>query len=158
MSIGAFTDKLCEPSDSDVVRLLGSSYHRWSLLVEHLRCRVKAKEDFAFLYGKGYGWALRFRHKGKLLTSLFPNEGFFTVQVNLNEAHLTQVGQLQLHKNARAAIEKANLYPEGKWVFSPVRSDIDLKDVLQLIDVKSAGTSGSATKRVRANKSLELSP
>jgi hypothetical protein len=88
MSIGAFTDRLREPSDSEVVKSLGGSYHRWLLLVNHLRDHVKAKEDFAFLYGRRYGWALRFRLKGKLLTSLFPNDGFFTVQINLNEGEL----------------------------------------------------------------------
>jgi hypothetical protein len=65
---------------------------------------------------------------------------------------------MHLHKNARAAIERATLYAEGKWVFSPVRSDSDLKDVLQMIGLKSVGTDRFTTKRVRANKSLELTP
>ncbi len=147
MSIGAFTDKLYKPTDSEVVKTLGASYHRWLFLVEHLRGDLRPKEDFAFLYGKGYGWALRFRLKGKLLTSLFPNEGYFTVQVNLTKAHLYEAGRIHLHRNAQVAIEGATLYPEGKWTFTQVRTDGDLKDVIRLIELKCAGTVVSSIGR-----------
>jgi hypothetical protein len=144
MSVSAFTDKLCRPSNSEVAKSLGSSYQRWLALIEHLRHKPGSKEDFAFLYGKGYGWALRFRLKGKLLTSLFPNEGYFAVQVNLTKTQLSKVGRMRLHRNALAAIERATLYAEGKWTFTPVRSDVDLKDVFCLIELKSAGTATSS--------------
>lgn len=144
MSIGAFTEKNSKPTDDEVVSALGSSYQRWLSLIEYLRGSYKPKEDFAFLYGKGYDWALRFRFKGKMLTALFPNSGYFSVQVNLNRAQLAETNGMHLHKNAVSAIQEATLYAEGKWTFTPVRGDADLKDALRLIRAKSASIATAA--------------
>ena len=137
MSIGAFTVKTSKPTDDEVVNALGPSYQRWLSLVEHLGGGYKAGADFAFLYGRGYGWALRFRLKGKLLTALFPNNGYFSVQVNLNRTQLAKADGMQLHKNAMSAIREATLYAEGKWTFIPVHGEADLKDAQKLIRLKS---------------------
>jgi len=157
MSIGAFTGKTSKPTDDEVVSTLGPSYQRWLSLVEYLRGGYKAKEDFAFLYGKGYGWALRFRLKGRLLTALFPNNGYFSVQVNLNRAQLAETEGMQLHKNAVSAIREATFYAEGKWTFTPVQGDADLKDAQKLIRLKSVSIATEA-RGGRANISLKLTP
>lgn len=140
MSIGAFTNKNCRPQDADVLQALGSGQKRWSSLIDYLQANFRPKEDFAFLYGKGYGWALRFRSKGRLLTSIFPNNGYFTVQLILSTTQVADIGRVPLHKNALAALSAANLYAEGKWLFVSVRSDADLKDVLRLLQLKTAQT------------------
>ena len=137
MSIGTFTERNQRPKDSEVVEALGSSHARWLALVGHLRTTFGAREDVAFLYGKGYGWALRFRLKGKLLASLFPGRGHFTVQINLSRSQLSQTGALHLHEKAAAAIDAANLYAEGKWIFAPVHNQSDVKDVLRLLGLKT---------------------
>jgi len=140
MNIGAFTDKNRRPKDADVVQALGSAHQRWSSLIEYLRADFKPREDFAFLYGKRYGWALRFRFKGRLLMSIFPNNGYFTVQVILGTTKLADVDRVRLHKNALAALSTANLYAEGRSLFVPVCSDTDLKDVMRLLRLKTAQT------------------
>jgi len=145
MNIGAFTDKACRPKDSDVIQSLGSGQQRWLFLIEYLRANFRPREDFSFLYGKRYGWALRFRSKGRLLTSIFPGNGYFTVQVILSTTQLADVDRVRLHRNALAALSAANLYAEGKWLFVPVCSDTDLKDVMRLLQLKTAPT-GSPNK------------
>ena len=77
-------------------------------------------EDFRFLYGKQYGWALRFRIRGQLLTSLYPAVEGFTVQINLSPAAVEQAQQMNLGANVQGAIARATPYPEGRWLFIPV--------------------------------------
>jgi hypothetical protein len=136
MSIGSFTDKQYRPTDKEVSKELGSSYPKWLAFSEYLRLLYKTKEDFRFLYGRTYGWGLRFQTKGKLLTALYPNRGFFIVQIILSHIQLSKTKGIGLHKNALAAIDAANPYPEGKWIFVPIKTDIDLKDAWHLLALK----------------------
>ena len=80
MSIGAFTDKNHQPTDTEVFETIGPMLQAWQALVQFIRENYRVQEDFKFMYGEKYGWALRFRTSGKLLTSLYPARKGFTVQ------------------------------------------------------------------------------
>jgi len=143
MSIGAFVDKKHQPSEAEIQQVMGSKLTVWQELVQFLREHYPSDEDFKFLYGKKYGWALRFRKRGQLLTSLYPTAGGFTVQINLGPDALEQTGDLQLGENVRTVIEKATLFSEGKWLFIPVQSVEDVRDIQQLLALRVE------TKRLR---------
>jgi hypothetical protein len=138
MSIGIFTDKHQQPTDNEVQQSIGSQRANWQALLDHIRTNYPADEDFKFLYGKRYGWALRFRICGKLLTSLYPAADGFTVQINLDPRAVIQAEALPLNDNARQAIGRATPYPEGRWVFIPVQSAADRRDVEQLLALRVA--------------------
>jgi hypothetical protein len=137
MSIGAFTDKNHRPTDGEISGAIGPMLSVWQLLVKFIRENYAAQEDFKFLYGKKYGWALRFRIKGKLLTSLYPTQNGFTVQVNLSPAAIKRAQHMKLGKNVRQAIAKARPYPEGRWLFVPVGSKNDIRDIQHLLALRS---------------------
>jgi hypothetical protein len=88
------------------------------------------------VYGKNYGWALRFRKGGKALLSLYPTQSCFTVQVILSEAAAQATRDLKLGKRVRQVIERAYPFPEGRWLYIPIKSQKDMKDVQQLLAVK----------------------
>lgn len=77
MGVGVFTDKKHQPTDDEVRAAIGDRLPLWQELVRHIRAEYPAQEDFRFLYGKNYGWALRFRLKGQLLTSFIPYARWF---------------------------------------------------------------------------------
>jgi hypothetical protein len=137
MSIGLFTDKKRQPADAEVVEAIGARLPLWQDLVRFIRGTYPAQEDFKFLYGKTYGWALRFRIKGQVLTSLYPTQGGFTAQVNLSPEAVEQVQSEGLGHNVRQAIERANPYPEGRWLFVPVESEADVRDVQRLLALRA---------------------
>lgn len=136
MSIGIFTDKKEQPSPDDVLAMIGSQVPLWQGLIQFIRENYPSDEDFKFLYGKKYGWALRFRIRGQLLTSLFPTAGGFTAQVNLSPEAVEQALAMQPGKNVQAAIARANPYPEGRWLFIPVESADDVHDVKRLLALR----------------------
>lgn len=136
MSIGAFTEKFHQPTMDEVQAVIGPQLAAWHALIAFIRTHYPADEDFTFLYGKTYGWALRFRLRGKLLTSLYPAAGGFTVQINLSPAAVAQAEQMQLSANAQQALARATPYPEGRWVFIPIESTADLYTVQQLLALR----------------------
>jgi hypothetical protein len=136
MSIGAFTDKKHQPTEAEMLKVIGPKLSAWQELIQFIREHYPSVEDFKFLYGKKYGWALRFRIRGKLLTSLYPTAEGFTVQINLSQAAIEQAQRMKLGEKVQEAIARAAPYPEGRWLFIPVRSADDLGDIQQLLALR----------------------
>ena len=136
MSIGLFTDKHHEPTDEEIIAALGSKLPLWQELIQYLREIYRPQEDFRFFYGKDYGWARRFRIKGRLLTTLYPRRDGYTAQVILNPAAVEMAQQMNLGQNTQAAIGRAKPYPEGRWLFVLVESESDVGDLQQLIGLR----------------------
>ncbi len=136
MTVGLFTDKSHQPTDAEVLEAIGPRLSIWQDLVHFVREKYPVQEDFKFLYGKNYGWALRFRIKGKLLVSLYPVKGGFTAQVNLGSDAVEKAQSMKLGKNVQHAIAQAHPYPEGRWLFIPVESEKDFRDIQRLLALR----------------------
>ena len=137
MSVGLFTDKQRPPSVEELRAAIGERLPLWERLVAHLRATYPAQEDLKFMYGRKYGWALRFRIGAQLLTSLYPTQGGFTVQVNLGPAAVEHALDMGLGANMQGAIARAHPYPEGRWLFVPVESEDDRRDVERLVALRA---------------------
>ncbi len=144
MSIGIFTDKKCPPTIAQVFEAIGPKRSAWEKLTWFIQEEFGAREEFRF-YGRNYGWALRFRKSGKALASLYPAEKSFVVQVVLGAANVKQARGLHIGKHIQQIIDQANAYPEGRWLFIPIKSEKDVREAQQLLTLKSA-------KRQRANE------
>jgi hypothetical protein len=136
MGIGLFTDKDYQPTDAQVLEAIGPMLPLWHALVRFVREQYPVQEDFKYLYGKNYGWALRFRIKGKLLISLYPTQGGFTAQVNLSSDAIEEAQRMKLSKNVLQAIAQARPYPEGRWLFIPVESENDKRSIQRLLALR----------------------
>ncbi len=136
MSRSAFIDKNHQPSEEEIVTTLGTAQTNWNSLLEEIRKVGRTQEDFRFLYGKPYGWGLRFRAKSRLLIALYPNQNHFVAQIIVGPRQLEEANQVQLHPNAKEAIQNANPYPEGKWLFIRVDGRKDIEDVKELLKLK----------------------
>jgi len=106
-------------------------------------CRRRvSRRDFVF-YGKNYGWAVRFRSRGKALLSIYPWHEGFTAQIILSQEQAEKAMGLDLGKNARKVLSKARQFPEGRWLFIRVESEKDIRDVKRLLMIKSEPDLGS---------------
>ncbi len=137
MGVGVFTDRNHRPADADVNAAIGPMLPAWQQLTGILRKDYAAQQDFHFQYGRNYGWAWRFRVKGKLLTALYPTKGGFTVQIILSPPTVEGAERMKLGKNVRQAIADAKPYPEGRWLFIRIESDGDVRDVQRLLALKA---------------------
>ncbi|MGD0707055.1 MAG: DUF3788 domain-containing protein [Anaerolineaceae bacterium] len=136
MSVSFFADKTYQPADAEIREAIGPLFSTWQELAQWIREKYPTQEDFKFLYGKNYGWGLRFRIKSKPLITLYPGQGNFTAQVILRPEAIEKVQSTKLGQNAQQAIERATPYPEGRWLFIPVESKSDLEDVQRLLALR----------------------
>jgi hypothetical protein len=137
MSIGIFSDKTQQPSDIKITEVIGLMIPLWSNLIQFIRTNFKVKEEFKYMYGKNYGWALRFQINNKLFTALYPAKNGFSVQIILNSEAIEKAFQMKLSKNIQTAIDTAYPYPEGKWLFIKVESANDIQEIKQILIIKS---------------------
>ena len=137
MSIGYFIDKSNQPSENEIYSVIDKRADEWKKLVDFIHLNFSTQEEIKFLYGKTYGWALRFVWKGKLITALFPSENCFTVQVILNTGQLARAASFPLGEKTRNTIQQAHEYREGKWLFLKVEGEEDLPDIERLIELKA---------------------
>jgi hypothetical protein len=136
MSKSIFSDKSRQPSMREVYAVLGKKQPDWEGLTRLLRENYRAKEEFKY-YGKNLGWALRFRKGSKALISLYPGENSFIVQLVLGPSLFGEVTKLKLGKSVRQIFENAHDYPEGRWLFIPIKTGRELGDVKRILEVKS---------------------
>ena len=138
MPIGAYTDKNHLPSPEEILAGLGSNWDAWLELNQFVEDNYTCTGELKF-YGKNYGWAVRYRKGGKALLSLYPAQDGFTVQIILSEVEIAQARQNDLAQGALSAIEAAIPYPEGRWLFIPIKSAQDLWDVKKMLAIKAPG-------------------
>ena len=136
MAIGAFTDRLHQPTMEEIRAAIGSKRRLWENLTSLIADTYRLKSDFAF-YGKNYGWALRFRKAGKALLSLYPGQESFIAQIIVSQVQTEKALSSGLSKKAGKIIQDAYPYPEGRWLFIKVESEQDMNDVKQLLIAKA---------------------
>lgn len=137
MSNSCFADKQHTPTEDEIRAAIGPLLPLWDALVTHIRATYVCDEGWKCLYGKSYGWGLRFRGKGQLLANLYPAEGGFVVQVNLSPEGVEQARALASGTGVPLAIERAHPYPEGRWLFIPVATVDDLRDIKALLALRA---------------------
>ena len=143
-----------EPNYGSVREALGKAGAGWDDLVGHLAEVYSLKGSFHFMYGQRYGWALRFRRGGKLIAAMYPNRGRLTVQVVLGRAQVTMGTEMRLSSSISKVLKAAKDYPEGRWLFVPVRSREDAREMRSLIALKLRGPN--RTGNAGGNKAEEF--
>jgi hypothetical protein len=135
MSIGFFTDKQKTPQPEEIAKAIGTAFPLWEELLTHIPETYRPQEDFKFLYGKNYGWGIRFRVRGKLLTCLYPARDHFKAQIILSPAEVDVVQAMDMGANVKQAIETATPYPEGRWLFIPVEGQTNSQDIVRILEL-----------------------
>lgn len=136
MSVGKFAVKKQPPTEAEVIEALGENLPLWNMARDEIGKTYAVQVDFKFMYGKNYGWAVRYRIKTQFLVNLYPGDGLFTVQVNLPPEAVEQAMGMDLEESVLEAIQRATPYPEGRWVFIPVRTEKEWGEVSCLLDLR----------------------
>jgi hypothetical protein len=137
LSVGVFTDKSHRPTEAEILKAIGACLSTWRELIRFIREKYRVQEEFKFLYGAKYGWGLRSSTKGKLLTSLYPVQRGFTVQIILRPEAVEKAQRMKMGRNVRQAIARAKPWPKERWLFIPVESNKDLQDIQHLLALRA---------------------
>lgn len=137
------------PSDASIRKVLSQACDAWDDLVEHLEQSYGLKGSLHFMYGQRYGWALRFQQGSRLVTALYPNRSCLTVQIILGSAQVETATTMGLPARVMAVLESAKKYPEGRWLFLPVKSLAGVRELRSLIALKFSGLRNGRTAKRR---------
>jgi hypothetical protein len=114
---------------------LGSAARLWRELTEGIADRYGIEPILVAASGT-HGPELKYRKGGRTLVSLSPGEGGFTALVVLGAEETQRAFELELGSRARRILEDARQYHDGRWLFVPVTSRRDVRDVTSLVALK----------------------
>ncbi len=138
MALSAFDDKLREPRQEELSIVLGQAAAPWDQLVADIRSRFDPlAEDWVFS-GKKWGWALRLKHKKRAVLYMTPAEGVFYAGFALGRKAVGAAHESDLPKTVLEVIDSSQKYAEGRAVRLEVRSEDDVRHVVQVAAVKMA--------------------
>ncbi len=135
MTIGLFTDRDYQPTETAVLEALGAKRSLWEELTQFIADNYPLPGEWNF-GGKNYGWNLWFRKSGKSLVTLYPQQDYFVAQIVLGKDQVEQALNLKLGKNVGTVLADTPQLHDGRWLFIKVKTAKDVKDVRQLLQVK----------------------
>ncbi len=150
MAISAFSDKGHRPDFEEVCGVLGSRQSLWLRLNQFMLDYYGLPGEWKF-YGKSYGWIVWFRKGGRTIVSFYPQAEGVVAQIVLSASQVPAALALRLGAKTRHLIEETPQLHDGRWLFIPVRTERDARDVEQLILLKARPVlSGPAAGTSRA--------
>ena len=135
MPLSFFLEKNQPPSEAELETVLGRALARWQALVHYLREHYDMPGDLTY-GGKKYGWCLWFRRSGKSLLTLYPQRDGLVAQVVLGREQVEKALGLQLGAHVAQILDNTPQLHDGRWLFIPVETEQDVKDVKALLGSK----------------------
>jgi hypothetical protein len=143
MSIGAFVEKDHPPTRKALERVLGAKQALFEQLAVFMDTAYHLKGEWTY-GGKKYGWNIWYRKSGKTLLNLFPQKGGPVAQVVLGREQVQKASALTLGAHVQDVFSRTPQFHDGRWLFIPVRTRRDVKDVQDLVQLKRKPDTGEA--------------
>jgi hypothetical protein len=131
-----FNERNEKPGRGDVRRILAKGAAAWDDLDAMLNGEFHLTARLHYMYGKRYGWALRFERSGRLVAAMYPNRGHLFVQIILNRAQVIAAQAMKLPVNVDRALTSAKPYPKERWLFISVRSRKEARELQSMLTLK----------------------
>jgi hypothetical protein len=134
-------NKEIAPSLTDIYGVIGSS--EISLFEEFdqfLRCSYDIVSEIRFPFGDHYGWGIKYSHRTKHLCYVFPENGAFTVTIQIGKSELAKLyGKLPSFLPKTKELWE-NRYPcgAGGWLHYRVLDIQEIADIKELIRIKKS--------------------
>jgi hypothetical protein len=136
MTESCFTDPKHQPTLEEIRSALGSCFPLWERLTDFIETTYRIDGVWSTWGPAKSGWNLRYRRKGKSLTALHPQQERILVQIVLGKAQAERALQLQLGEKISTMLQETPQLRDGRWLFIPVTSESDAKDVEKLLLAK----------------------
>lgn len=133
----AFIGRPAEPSDAELIAVLGPTADLWTSLVcwAENDLGITGKEWKGVVVRK-YGWSLRLVHKKRNIVYLVPCVGSFRVAFILGQKAMEIVRATRFPKTVAKIIATAPRYPEGTGIRLTIQKAGDLASVRKLAQIK----------------------
>lgn len=137
MALSAFADKAHQPTEKDLLAVLGKSYPAWVRLIKLVSDRITPISQVWGVAGANYGWSLRLKRKDRVILYMTPRENYFLVSFALGEKAVAAARTRKLRAAVLRAIETAPKYAEGRGVRLEVRQAREVTALATLAEIKN---------------------
>lgn len=138
-------DKEHRPSQEEIVKTIGERSSLWLKIHKFVAENYDFSGELVF-FTKKYGWAIRYRKKGKTLGYFFPEAGAFSVLLVLGSKESEKVAPVasQLTAGIKSVFENTEQLHDGLWLWIRVLTESDVKSVKLLLQAKAKQKRKSA--------------
>ena len=136
MTESCFTDRKHQPTLEEIRLALGSCFALWERLTIFIEKSYRIEGIWSTWGPAKSGWNLRYRRNGKSLPALHPQRERILAQNVLGKAQAERALQLELGEKISRILQEAPQLRDGRWLFIPVTSESDAKDVEKLLLAK----------------------
>jgi hypothetical protein len=124
------------PTLKEVRLALGSRFPLWERVTNFIEKSYEIEGTWSTWGPAESGWNLRYRRNGKSLAALYPQRERILVQIVLGKVQAERALQLELEEKVLRMLQEAPQLRDGRWLFIPVTSESDAKDVEKLLLAK----------------------
>jgi hypothetical protein len=135
-SLSAFGDKSASPSESELLRILGSAAPAWTELIRRIKISCEPVAEQWNFAGAKYGWSLRLRRRDRVILYLIPQAGRFLVGIVLGARAVAAAQDAGLPRRVIDAIADAPRYAEGTGIRISISKASELPSIERLVALK----------------------
>lgn len=138
MSASIYNEKLIEPNDKMLSHDLADSKSNLDKIAEFIE---KESGDFKpewKFYSKKSGWILKMFTKKRNVLFVVPCDKYFRIAFTFGDKASDLVFNSKLSDSLKKDLFEAKKYAEGRTIQIEVKTDNDLKNILELIKIKLA--------------------
>ena len=119
------------------MKTIGERSSLWLKLHEFIEENYDFSGELVF-FTKKYGWAIRYRKKGKTLGYFFPEAGAFSVLLVLGSKETEKVASVasQLTASVKSVFENTEQLHDGRWLWIRALTESDVASVKLLLQAK----------------------
>ena len=136
MTESCFSKSRSQPTLEEIRSALGSCFPLWERLTNFIEKSYRIDGIWSKWGPAKSGWNIRYRRNGKSLTALHPQRARILVQVVLGKTQAERALQLELGEKTSRILKETPQERDGRWLFIPVTSESDAKDVEKLLLTK----------------------
>ncbi len=136
MSASIFAEKELMPNYTMLCAVLGKKALLWKKIEKHLEDNYgKADTEWKFYSAKS-GWIMKTILKKRNLFFLTPYQNYFRVAFVFGDKVISKIAKSSLPANIIEELLAAKKYAEGRGISIEVKSQADVKNVIQLLEIK----------------------
>ena len=138
MNQNHISNQNCEPTEKQILEMLGSKARFWSSLREYLASNYPQCIPVFTIEGKDADYTIRYRKSGKTLVTLYPAKKSLTVLVVLGKKEVIKVEacQSKLSKKIRDLFNNTNQLHDGRWLWIKPSTKKDIESIKMLLTAK----------------------
>lgn len=135
-------DRNAQPSDEDMVRVIGAPLSDAWTELRHFLVETYNIDPFLQFGGPRYGWNLQHRKGGRPLAEIYPECGSFCALVILGKKELDEAMAMleSFGPTVQHALVNTPRYHDGTWMYIRVKDPLtcrqDVRDIQQLVLIK----------------------